>query len=200
MAVVPAATVMVAHLAARPSSSSAVEVQFPSKDGKALPPPSLPQAKKLAVWPGDQREVMFAQKLQESGKFATVTSPASVSAVLIENRIPTDLAQLTAQDQASAFGMVCKRTGAALVLGARQQGPKFNSNLFSFSRANITYSTELLAYSCDRHELIWRDTMELVVGAGGGPNNAAEMSRAGAQAWAERVEQAMGYSSVAEAK
>ena len=199
VAAIPAASVAVARLSPGLFKNSSIEVKFPSKENKALPPQPLAQAKKVAIWPGEQREVLLAERLQNSGKFTSVTSPATVSGILGESRTPTDLSLLTNADQATSFGMICRRTGANLVFGARQEGRTANSSLFTFSQA-ITHSAELLTYSCDKHEVIWRDAMAVIVGTGGGPDTPTEMAKVSADAWAERILQAMGYSSTAEAK
>lgn len=195
VAAIPIASTYIARTVASAGTSSEVEVEFPSKDGKSAGPQALPPTKKVAVWPGDQREVLFAEKLQARGNFTAVATPTAVSAILAEARIPADMKQLTAQEQADAFALVCRRTGAGLVLGERQLGREPDkAALFSFSRNNKTgNAADLLAYSCEKHAVIWQDTMSLSAGLA----NISKLNPAGAEAWANRVQQAMGYSAVA---
>lgn len=194
-----AATGFTVYKTVQLSGGGSAEVQFPSKDGKTLPPEPLPHVGKVAVWPGDEVEVAFAQRLQTSGKFAAVASPAVVSSALSETRTPADLKQLTDQEQAGAFNVVCHRTGAGLVLGARRAGASVNNNVFSLSRSNVTYTAELFGYACDKRQMVWHDTISLVVEQGSSTANNAELNRISADAWAERIEQATGLPSIAKA-
>ena len=150
----------------------------------------LPAFRRVAVWPGDEGDVRFAERLQSSARFSSVAAPAAVSAILADAKTPIDLKQLTEQEKAEAFELVCKRAKVEFVFAAVSLGASENNNSFSFSRANVTYTADLLGFSCAQHQIVWRDQMALVLDVGGSVSNASEMNRAGGDAWADRVLQA----------
>lgn len=173
------------------SSGGTVHVEFPGKGGQTTPPEPISPVRRIAVWPGDEGDVHFAERLQQSDKFDAVASPATVSAILVETKTPSDLKQLTNQEQSNSFNIVCQRTGSELLFAARPLGALMNQNSFSFERANITVKADLLAYSCTKHEIVWRDQMALVMEVGSATGDTAEMTKVGADAWANRVLAAM---------
>lgn len=179
------------------SSGGSAQIEFPGTNGKTSPPPLLPNFRTAAIWPGDEGEVRFAERLQSSARFASVVAPAAVSAILAESKTPTDLKQLTEQEKAQAFDAVCKRAKVEFIFAAIRQGASANSNAMSFSRANVTYTSDLLGYSCPQHQIVSRDQIALVIDVGSSVGNASAMNQAGADAWADRVLQAMGASAVA---
>lgn len=172
------------------AGGSSVEIEFPGKDGKTAPPERLPSAKRVAVWPGDPINVQFAQKLEQSGRYRIV-GPATVAADLANAKLPTDLNQMMDQERDSAFASACRSTGADLLFAAQSQGTQTNSNVLSFSSANVTSKVALFGYSCSAHAVVWQDEMQLVVSVGSGstPSDAA-LAQAAGDAWADRVIQA----------
>lgn len=163
-----------------------IEIQFPGKDGKTSPPPPMPDVHRVAVWPGDQGDVRFAERLQSSGRYSVV-APAAVSTILTDAKLPTDLRQLTNQEQDAAFETVCHRAKVDFVFAARPLGASSNTNMFSFSSANATFTADLLGYQCGQHAIVWRDKIALVVKSGQSPANESEMLQASGDAWADRV-------------
>ena len=174
------------------AGGGSVDIEFPGKDGKTNPPQSIAPVRRVAVWPGDEGDVHFAERLQSSGKFSVVIAPASVSRILSEAKQPADLKQMTEQEQGEAFEAVCHRGRVDLVFGARPLGASTDTNAFSFSRANVTYKADLLGYSCTMKTIVWRDQIALVVNLGGSVPNTGEMNKAASDAWADRVFEAMG--------
>jgi len=174
------------------AGGGSVAIEFPGKDGKTAPPQPLPAFRRVAIWPGDEGEVKFAERLQSSARFAAVVAPAAMSAVLAEDKTPIDLRQLTEQEKGQAFDRICAREKVEFIFAATTEGASSNSNMFSFSAANVTYTSDLFGYSCSQHQIVWRDKMALVVKAAGSVSNSSEMNQAGADAWSERVFQAMG--------
>jgi hypothetical protein len=69
-------------------------IEFPGKDGKTAPPQPLPAFRRAAVWPGDEGDVRFAERLQSSARFSSVVAPAAVSAILADTKTAVDLKQL----------------------------------------------------------------------------------------------------------
>jgi hypothetical protein len=172
------------------SGGGTFKVGFPGKDGKDAPLMPLPPVKSVAVWPGDQGDVMFAQKLSETRRFQ-VSSPASVSGVLTNKKITADRKLLTEQEQAAAFAVVCDETHAELIFASRNLGTTSNENFLSLSRANVTYQGELLGFSCAQKSGVWREQVALIVEVGGkSPPTAEELNQAAAQALVDRVIQA----------
>jgi hypothetical protein len=187
-----AASGFMAYKTIQLAGGGSLEIEFPGKDGKTVPPQPLPAFRHVAVWPGDEGDVRFAERLQSSARFSSVVAPAAVSAILADTKTAVDLKQLTEQEKGEAFDRVCQRAKVEFIFASTSQGASENSNSFSFQRANITYTADLLGYSCAQHKIAWRDQMALVIDVAGSVSNTAAMNRAGADAWAERVFQAMG--------
>ncbi len=174
------------------ANGGSVGIEFPGKDGKTAPVQPLPSFKSVAVWPGDEGDVRFAERLQTSGRFKPVAAPAAVSAILAETKTPSDLRQLTESEQTDAFDRVCRRARVEFIFAAKAEGASENDNAFSLSAANVTYSADLLGYHCGQHQIVWRDKIALVVKVGGSVANTSEMLHASGDAWADRVLQAIG--------
>lgn len=181
------------------AGGGSVEIAFPGKDGKTAPVQPLAPVHRVAVWPGDEGDVHFAERLQGSGKFASVVAPASSARILTEAREPVDLKQMTQQEQGVALDALCRRAHVDLVFGSIALGASENDNSFSFSSANVTYTSDLIGYSCAEHTIVWRDHIALIIHVGGSVSSTSEMNRAGADAWAERVFAAMGSAPVSHA-
>lgn len=177
-------------------SGGSVGVDYPKgPDGKVKPPGALAPAVRLAVWPGDESTVRFAEKLEQVGRFK-VTAPATVTARLADVNVPADLNKMTDGERDGAFDIVCKRFGVELVFAERGRGIRQNTNMLSLSRATVTSDIDFLAYSCASHALVWTDHMTLVVGLSEShqPTN-SELAEVAGDAWADRVMQAMGLRS-----
>jgi len=171
------------------ASGSSFQVAFPGKDGKPSMPPPLPVARRVAVWPGDEGDVRFADHLARSGRF-DVTPPSTVSMMLTNAKIGPSLKLLTEQEQTQAFQTLCKESNADLIFASRDLGQSGDANAFSFSRAKITAKADLFGFSCPKGAIVWRDQIALIMEVGGSLPSSAEMNEAAAQAWADRVLQA----------
>jgi len=174
------------------ASGGSVEIEFPGKDGKTSPPQPLAPVRRVAVWPGDEGDVAFAQRLQGSGRFATVVAPASVFQILTDVKGSADLKLMTEEEEGKVFDTLCQRSKVELVLASKSLGASTNDNAFSFSRATVTAKADLLAYSCSQRAIVWRDQIILVMKLGGGStSSSSELNKAGADAWADRIFSAM---------
>lgn len=173
-------------------SGGSVGINFPvGADKKTLPPEPLSVVHGIAVWPGDQSEVRFAQKLEQAGRFKVV-APASIRAAFTDVNMPTDLNEVTDEERDNTFAVVCRRMRVDLVFAKRSLGTTQNENMFSFSRANVTSKIDLMGYSCAKKQIVWKDQMTLVidVGASHMPTQ-NELAEVAGDAWADRVTQAM---------
>ena len=172
------------------STGGEVGVDFPEDKNGSGPDP-LPAVKKIAVWPVGAGDVHFAEELSKSGKLKVVP-PARVSALLSRAGISENLKMMTVAEQETAYARVCRSAGSELVFATHPHGQKMNNNTFSLSRATITYTTDLTAYSCKKRQTVWKDRISLVQELG--QDNIAsneELNRIGAEAEADRVLQAM---------
>ncbi len=177
------------------SSGGSVSIEFPGKDGKTIPPAPIPKASRVAVWPGDEGDVHLAERLGAAG--LKVSSPATVGAALSADKLPTDLKNMTSEDQHGAFETVCRHTHAELVFASVDEGRSSNTNSFSFSSANITLKARLLVYSCLQKSVVWQDELVAIVNIGGSAPSGHEINVAASDAWADRVLQAMNVASSA---
>lgn len=169
------------------TTGGAVRIGFGSADEKDVPPPDpLPAGRKVAIWPGDEKEVKLAERLSGTGRF-DVTSPSAVARTLASRDIPVDFRQLTASEQADGFQQVCRAHQVDLVLAAKDEGTSTSSNFFSFNRANITQTFSLSAYDCRSGQVGWRDRMAVVMEMGGQTPAAGEVATIAGEAWAERL-------------
>ena len=171
------------------TSGGSVSVASQGKDGKAAPAQPLPVVRRVAVWPENEGEVLFSEHLTKSGRY-DVTPPARVSVILADAKIPRNLNELTQAEQTTAFNTVCKVSGAEMIFADRTLGTSADQKNFSLSRANITSTVELLAFSCAQQTMVWRDQMALIVELGGKVPSTGEMMQVAADAWADRVMQA----------
>src|SRR5581483_4585736 len=96
-----AATGFIVYKTVQVAGGGSVDVEFPGKDGKSAAQP-LPAMRRVAVWPGEQDEVKFSQRLQSSGRFAAVVAPSAVSTLLAGAHTPTDLKQMTDKEKGDA--------------------------------------------------------------------------------------------------
>jgi len=167
-------------------TGGAIRVGFPGKDGKEAPPQPLPNVRRVAVWPHDEGNVRFAEKLAESGKFE-VTPPAKVSVILSDAKITADLKTLTEQEQVEAYDTVCRATNADLVFASRALGASAETNAFSFSRGNISSKADLFAYSCSKKSIVWRDQIAMIIEVGDKIPSEGEQAQAAGDAWADRI-------------
>ncbi len=181
-----------AYKTVQTASGGSVEIKFPGKDGKTAPAEPIAPVARIAVWPGSEAEVRFTERLQSSGKFTSVVSPAAVSAILTDTKTPADLSQLTDTEQSGAFDTVCRHTHADFVFAAHAHPASTDANVFSFSRPNATFKVDLFGYSCAQHQIAWRDLLLLIINAGTSSASSSEMLQAGGDAWADRVFEAMG--------
>jgi hypothetical protein len=172
------------------ANGGSLSIEFPGKDGKTAPPAPIPKATRIAVWPGDEGDVHFADRLGAAG--LQVSSPATVAAALAVEKLPAALKDMTLADQAEAFAAACRRTRAELLFASVSEGTSSNTNSFSFSSANVTLKARLLAFSCAAHGTIWQDEIVLVLVVGGKTPSGHEINVAASDAWADRVLQAMG--------
>lgn len=170
------------------STGGAVRIGFGSAEGADAPPPAmpLPAAGSIAVWPGDEKEVEFADRLSATGRFQ-ITSPSAVARTLSARDIPTNMNHLTIAERAEAYETVCRAHGVDLVFIAKDEGTSSESNIFSLRRANLTQTYDLEAYDCRTGSIAWSDRMAVVYEVGGSTPPAGEIAAIAGQAWAERV-------------
>lgn len=168
------------------STGGSVGVAFPKKDGKEVAPRPLPVVQRVAVWPDDETEVFLAEKLMAAKHFDVVT-PNRVRAILTEAKITTNINGLTTREQISAFRLVCRHSGADLVLASRDAGSVTRHNGLSFARPQKISKSALLAYSCARRRLIWHDEMTLVVEIGDKMPLSGDIEKVAGDAWAGRI-------------
>jgi len=171
------------------ASGGSVSVAFEDKDGNAAAPQPLPVVRHVAVWPENEVQVLFAERLSKSGHY-DVTSPARVSVILMEEKVARNLSELTQAEQTTAFDTLCKASGVEIVFVDRSLGTFSDQNNFSLSRSNVTSKAELLAFSCEQQKVVWREQMALIVAAGGKVPSTGEVMQVAADAWADRVMQA----------
>lgn len=180
----PAISGFVLYKAYKTVSGGSAEVSFTSKSPSPLSPVT-----RIAVWPGDEGSVRLAEQLASSGK--TITSPSAVAGHLAAQGLSTSLQLMTEAERAAAYAAVCRRAQVELVFATMAGGVEVNRNLLSFSGPNHTYRANITAYSCGQQAIVWRDEMSVVVeGEGRQPAN-SEISQVAAQAWAERILEAM---------
>lgn len=168
------------------SSGGSIKVAFPGKDGKETLPQPLPIIRKVAVWPGDEGDVHFADRLAKSGRF-DVIPPSTVSVALANENVTSNLRLLTEDEEIKAFAVACRDTKVEFIFASRSLGASSDTSVFSFSRANVTYKAELLGFSCDQNAIVWRDQIALIVEIGAKIPSDAEINAAASDAWADRI-------------
>jgi hypothetical protein len=169
------------------ATGGSVGVSFrQDKDGKEIPPAALPPAKKVAIWPSDQVEMNLAEDLIHARQFEVVT-PGKVRVILANAEISQNIKDLTDQEQLAAFSIVCRKTRSDLVLAARDEGSVTRGNSLSFSSAEKVSKDELMAFSCPRRAVVWRDQMTWKVELGDKTPSTTEISKVGGDAWGARI-------------
>jgi hypothetical protein len=156
-----------------------MQIAFGSKDAKhAAPPPRLPTASTIAVWPIGLREATFAATLKDSGKLH-----------LMPLADPGPLPGSDA-DRHAAYSSLCSGNHVDVIFAALDQGQTVSSNMMSFRRGTVTDKLIIEGYGCTAQKIVWTDTMATVIEAGSKPTPQAEIDTAAGQAWGERVLQA----------
>ena len=175
-----------AYKAVQTMSGGSVTVAFPSSGGKVVPAQPLPAMRRVAIWPGDEIEVVLAEQLQRSGRYA-VEPPATVQAAMTDLKLPTDLNQMTDEERDGAFAAVCQHMRVDFVFAAQSEGSEAHDNSLSFSRSNVTSEVKLLGYSCPARQVTWQDDMALIADVGSHQPTRNELAEAAGGAWADRV-------------
>ena len=166
------------------ASGGQVRIEFGSTDAKkASPPKPLPPGATVYVYGGGAREKKFADTLQASGKFRSVTGGE-------DSRAP-DLSSLNAGQVDDAMKEACRSRRPDLVFAAINVGEQKQSNLLSLKRSNSTQQVTLQAYECRAQRIGWTENMN-VVNESRKDVPKTEVDAVGGQAWAERVIQAKG--------
>ena len=168
------------------SEGGSVGVSFTEEGGKEIPPPPLPAARRLAIWPGGEHERYLAEQLIASKRFAVVT-PGRVRVALAGAKISPNIKDLTDAEQIAAFSVVCRQMQVDLVLAARDEGTVSHANGLSLSPANRISTLDLMAFSCRRRMVTWRDEMKLKVELGDKTPSTAAIAKVGGDAWAKRI-------------
>jgi hypothetical protein len=168
------------------STGGSVGVAFPKKADKEIPPQPLPSIRRVAVWPDNEDEVHFAEKLMASKRFDVVT-PGHVRVILNDAKISANLNELTATEQATAMNTVCRRSKADMVLASRDAGSVSKANGLSFTNAQKITKNDLLAFSCAQKTIVWRDQMTLIVEIGDKTPSTVEIAKVAGEAWANRI-------------
>lgn len=177
-----AATVAVAGFAVyktvQTTSGGTVRIGFGASDTKhPLPPKPLPPPTGMvAVLGTGTREAKFATDLRASARFRLVRDDPGVLA-------PSSVS-------GPEYDAMCRRDRVDMVFAAIDLGQMVQSNLLSFSRGGVTQKLSLTAYGCAARQVVWSDTMAVVIEAGGKPTQQAEIDVIAGQAWAERIVQA----------
>jgi hypothetical protein len=151
-----------------------VRIAFDSKDSKkGSPPPALPAGTStVAVWQGGAREKKFAEGLQASGKFRVSTA--------------------SSEGGDKAYDNACRARRVDMIMAAVDQGQSVKSNMLSFKRGNATQTLSLQGFSCATHQVVWTETMQVIIESGSKPMAQSEVDDIAGQAWADRVIQAKG--------
>lgn len=147
---------------------------------------SMPYASKVAVWPFGQGEVIFADRLEESGRYS-VTTPGTVSTWLRDQGLSEDTSMLTSSEERAAFEGVCRAYGVGQVHSAVSRGVSSDTKIWSLKRGAVTYRADLRTYSCSNSGIVWEDELALVVEVGSTQPSEVELFEIAAEAWAERV-------------
>jgi hypothetical protein len=169
------------------SNGGTVGVAFLDKDGKEIQPQPLSPVRRVAVWPENESQVHLAEKLMASKRFDVVT-PGSVRVILLYDvKTSSDINELTEQERHDAFTTVCGKTKADMILVPRDVGSVTKSNALSFSSAKRVDTADLMAFSCERGTIVWRDQMTLVVEVGDKMPPVSDIMKVAGEAWADRV-------------
>jgi hypothetical protein len=176
-----AATGFVVYKSVQTASGGTVRVAFGSSDPKhAVPPQPLPPpSSSVVVWSEEGSARTAAHTLESSGKFRSVQWDAGTPA---EN----------ADARRSGYDDLCHRHRADIVFSTVDEGQTVNSNMLSFKRGDLTHKLSLEGFGCTSHQIVWADTMAVVVEAGNKPIPQSEVDEVTGQAWAERIAAAKG--------
>ena len=150
-------------------TAGAPSVVFRDKTGNVVPVEPLPPAKKVAVWPGDESEVHFADKI--AARF-DVTTPGVVASMLAASKINPNLASALPAQRASVFQVVCTKTHADLVFASWETG---------------RLKADIVAYGCTQHSIVWDEQIELLAPHGVTSDMVAQVQDMADTAWARRV-------------
>jgi hypothetical protein len=167
-------------------TGGSVAVAFPQKNGRTSAPEPLPLVRRIAVWPHGEDEVFLTERLVATRRFRVVT-PNRVHAILDHANITSNFDGLTGREQSAALRVVCRDTGAELVLAAHDAGTVNRSNVLSFKRPKRITQWELVGFSCARRAVVWRDRMALVVTLGDHTPSTGKIMKVAGDAWADRV-------------
>lgn len=175
------------YKAVQTSTGGRVRVAFGTGvEGEVPPADPLPMARRVAVWPGDEMQVKFAERMEASGRYEVVT-PGAVARTLAARQIPVILAQLTTEEKRQSMLTVCREHRADLIFAAQGEGVSTNANMFSFGRGTMTDNYGLTAFDCRSEQFAWREKMAIVQEVGSTTTPAGEVATIAGEAWAERI-------------
>jgi hypothetical protein len=175
-----AATGFVVYKSVQTTGGGTVRVAFGSNDSKHLEPPHpLPAGASVAVWASEDMARKAAGAIQASGKFSQVQwdpGPAP-----------------TAQDaRRNGYDDICRRQNADIVFTTVDEGETVKSNMLSFKRGAVIHKLSLEGFGCATQQIVWVDSMAVIVEASKDPVPQGEIDAAAGQAWGERIVAAKG--------
>lgn len=163
------------------ATGGAVKVGFDEKSFSTESRQALADLRKVAIWPGTEGEVRFAEVLQAGGKVGVV-SPATVQTAMRKRNLPDKIDLLTSGELAGTFQTICEDTGADGLVAFRITGSSANMNVVSLDRANQTVNFQMLVYSRAKRAIVATQGGGVVVEVGSSNVSTPEILRIAGEA------------------
>ena len=147
----------------------------------------LADISKLAVWPGDEGEVLTANKLEQSKAFDLIVTPSKVGRALSEANLDREIGNLTQAEMFQAFQTVCLKTGAEAIVAFKDLGMEGQANAWSFSRPSLDYKGKIFIYALQPNQIIFSSAANLKMHLGGTIPNQQEVREKASEMLADKL-------------
>ena len=164
-----------------------VNISFSETDISNEDKVALSQIMNPAIWPDNEMEVYMASMIEVSGEFSSVTTPSTVTRILVDEGVNQTINLMTTTEQLQIFRRVCEVSGADGVVAFKNLGSESRGNFLSLNRANTTQHAELLIYSYELNRIIFTTELELVTERGSDIQNNQEILQIAGEAAAEKI-------------
>lgn len=161
------------------------EVRFKKAKLSAEDQKALSSIKRLAIYPGSQKNVKLAEALGKSGKFDIIT-PYSVQKALPDTATVADIKQMTEQEKRSYALKLCNDLNADGIFIYSEGGHSYDTSYWSLKRSEAIVKFQASVFSVEHDGIIWTQEGEIVLKTGSNMPPQDEVDQIAVSAIAEK--------------
>lgn len=155
----------VAYKTVQMTTGGEAEVRFKDSKLSAKNQEALSSLKRLAIYPGSQKDVRLAEALGKSGKFDIIT-PYSVQKALPDTIKFTGIKQMTEQEKRLHALKLCNALNADGIFVYSESGHSYDTSYWSLKRSEAIVKFQANVFSVEHDGIIWTQEGEIVLKTG----------------------------------